>query len=121
MYKPKQIKMKKIDIFEIVKGCRTINLNELISLLQMNQSIFWSWGAHAFTVDNKKDPKMFRMKVNGHHHKGHVYIFVNGMDLFDVYLTTTKGNIVKKFTDIYFDQLVEMIDNAIEKVKEYGY
>jgi len=87
----------------------------------MNFPIFASWGAHAFTVDKTKNTRMFRMKVNGHHHKGHVYIFVNGMDLFDVYLTTIRGKIVLKSgaQGLYFDQLVEWIDNKIERIAAY--
>jgi len=61
------------------------------------------------------------MTVSGHHHKGHVYIFVNGMDLFDVYLTTNRGTIVHKSGDmgLYFDQLVEWIDEKVERIPEY--
>jgi hypothetical protein len=61
------------------------------------------------------------MYVRGHHHKGHVYIFLNGLDLFDVYLTNSKG-IIKDRTDeqgIYNDQLVEWIDEKIERIPDY--
>lgn len=114
---------EKINTNAITAICRELNPNELMSLLQSNQSIFWSWGASAFTIDNSKETKMFRMKVNGHHHKGHVYIFVNGMDLFDVYLTTLKGRIINKSPEmgLYFDQLVEWIDEKIEKISEYEF
>jgi hypothetical protein len=110
-----------INTEEKTKSCREFNLNELLQLLQTNQYIFWSWGAYAFRVNSKKNPKFFRMRVKGHHHKGHVYIFLNGMDMFDVYLTTIKGKIVDKTPEmgIFFDQLVEWIDNKIEKVEEY--
>lgn len=106
---------------EITKSCRNVNPNELLALLQSNINVFWSWGAHAFRVDNMNNPKMFRMMVQGHHHKGHVYIFVNGLDLFDVYLTTSKGRIVAKTEDqgLYFDNLVEWIDCKVERVPEY--
>ena len=111
-----------INVQEITKGCRELNVQELMQLLRMDINIFWSWGSHAFTVDSKTRTRMFRMTVSGHHHKGHVYIFVNGMDLFDVYLTTNRGTIVQKSGDmgLYFDQLVEWIDEKVERIPEYN-
>lgn len=103
--------------------CREMSIPELMSLLQMDKPKFWSWGGHNFIVDNTKQPRMFRMLVNGNHHKGHVYIFLNGSDLFDVYLTTNRGTI-KSRTDemgLYFDQLVKWIDDRIERIPEYRY
>jgi hypothetical protein len=101
--------------------CREMYIPDLMELLQMDRWKFMSWGAHNFIVDNTKKPRMFRMLVNGHHHKGHVYIFLNGADLFDVILTTNRGTI-KERTDemgLYFDQLVEWIDKKIEYIPEY--
>ena len=109
-----------INVQEITKKCRSLNVQELMQLLKMNISIFWSWGCHAFTIDDKRNTKMLRFVVSGHHHKGHVYIFVNGMDLFDVYLTNVQGKIKDIMSDLYFDQLVEVIDNRIERIPEYS-
>ena len=99
-------KGEKIDI-EKAK-CREMYIPDLFSLLRSDINKFWSWGGHNFIVDNKQKPRMFRMLVNGNHHKGHVYIFLNGADLFDVILTTNRGTI-KDRTDemgLYFDQYV---------------
>jgi hypothetical protein len=107
-------KGEKIDLAKIV--CRELNVIELVRLLKQDISVYWSWGAHALrNIENKG----LRMKVNGHHHKGHVYIVLNGMDLFDVYYTTTKGTIVDSDIGIYFDMLVQAIDNRIERIPEY--
>lgn len=104
-------------------GCRDMNPEELMYLLKNSKGInvFWSWGAEGFTVDKKPYATMFRMKVNGHHHKGHVYIFLNFMDLFDVYLTKVDGTIVQKTESegLFFDQLVEWIDEKVERIPEY--
>lgn len=108
-----------INFQEITKGCRDLNVQELMQLLKMNISIFWSWGAHNFIVDNKKRTRMFRMNVQGFLFKGHVYIFVNGMDLFDVYLTTIQGTIKDKVEGLFFDQLVDWIDVKVERIPEY--
>jgi hypothetical protein len=111
---------------EINRGsaaCREIYMPDLQALLHSNMMKFWSWGSHAFRVETRrKAVVMFRMTVSGHHHhKGHVYIFLNGLDLFDVYLTTFKGKI-KDRTDemgLYADQLVDWIDEKVEKIPEY--
>ena len=112
-------KGEKIDIKEITKSWRVIVVEQLMAYLRADIMKFWSWGAHAFRVDQKRDPKMFRMLVSGHFHKGHVYIFLNGSDMFDVYLTTTQGTIKDIITDLYFDQLVRAIDDRIERIPEY--
>jgi hypothetical protein len=111
---------EKINIPEITKGCRNLDVNELMQLLRSDIAKFWSWGSHAYRIDKKNDVRMFRMTVSGHHHKGHVYIFVNGMDLFDVYLTTSQGTIKDTNEEgLYFDMLVDWIDNKIERIPEY--
>ena len=112
-----------INTEEIIKKSREFDANELLYLLKNSKGIyvFWSWGAHNFVVDKKNGTRMFRMTVNGHHHKGYVYIFLNFLDLFDVYLTTKDGTIVKKTEGdgLYFDELVDWIDENVEKVPEY--
>ena len=104
----------KIEVNKIV--CRELDVDDLVKLLTYNKTIFWSWGSHAFVNLGNKG---LRFKVNGHHHKGHVYIVLNGSDLFDVYYTTIRGTIKDIHTDLYFDVLVETIDNKIERIEKY--
>ena len=108
--------MTKINLEEIGKRLRTQDVNETLQLLKGGGYVFMSWGSHAF---KNLSNKFLRFTVNGHHHKGHVYIAVNGSDLYDVYLTTNRGNIVKEMKDIYFDELVERMDTEIERIAEY--
>jgi hypothetical protein len=110
---------EKIETSVIVKSCRQFDITELMSLLRHDMNKFWSWGSHAFTIDNKNNTKMFRMTVSGHHHKGHLYIFLNGLDLFDVYLTSNRGTIKDIIKDQYFDMLVDSIDRRIERIARY--
>lgn len=110
-----------INITELAKSCRNIDPTDLMFLLKSNPAIFWSWGASKFTIDNKKDTRIFRMQVNGNLHKGLVFIVLNGLDLFDVYLTKKDGTIIEIGKDLYFDMLVDWIDKKIEKVKEYNF
>ena len=110
------------DVLNIKEAsCREMYLPDLQSLLKMDMNKYWSWGSRGPTVDNMKEPRMFRLRVSGHLHKGYVYIFLNGSDLFEVHLTTLQ-NVIKKRTDdmgLYFDQLVEWIDNNVERIPEY--
>jgi hypothetical protein len=112
------------EVIDVKKAsCREMYIPDLMEIFNSQRMIYWSWGVDHTKdlVDNVKRPKMFRMKVSGHHHKGYVYIFLNGMDLFDVYLTTT-DEIIKDRTDemgLYFDQLVEWIDERVERIPEY--
>lgn len=98
------------------KGLREFySMQEFVSALSRLQTV-WCWGAHAWT---KMNNYVLRCKVQAHRHKGHIYFCVNGADLFDVYLTTTKGRIVKEFKDIYVEDVVRIIDTEIELIPEY--
>jgi hypothetical protein len=48
-----------------------------------------------------------------------VYLFVNGADLFDIYLTSTHGNIKEKIGDVYLDDLFDVLDKKIEYINIY--
>ena len=106
----------KIDISKLAKSSRPQDMNGTLQVLRHNYNIFASWGGHNF---QNHANKVLKFKVNGNHHKGHVYLTINGADLYDVCLTTTHGNIVKEMKNIYFDDLVERIDVAIERVDTY--
>jgi hypothetical protein len=105
-----------INIDEITKWTRELNCNELIDFFRMHTYLFWSWGANGFANYNNK---ALKFKVQGHYHKGYVYIVLNGMDLFDVYLTTTSGKIKETLNDVYLDQLFTLLDQKIEKLPQY--
>jgi len=102
-------------------SCREMYIPDLITLLRSSGRIMMSWGCHNFIVDKTKGTQMFRMNVQGHHHRGHVYIFLNGLDLFDVYLTTNRGTIKQRTPEmgIYNDQLIEWIDERVERIADY--
>lgn len=77
----------------------------------------WSWGADGWT---DWDHKALRFRVRGHHHNGYIYIVLNGSDLYDIYLVSLKGNVKKEFTDIFGEDMPELIDNAIERIAAYA-
>jgi len=113
-------KGEKIVIKPIIDQCREMNVQELFSLLKSDIAKFWSWGVlpKSFKAEGEYT-KYFRMIVQGHHHKGHVWIFLNGLDLFDVYFTSRQNTIKEIKTDLYFDMLVDVIDKFVEWVPEY--
>jgi hypothetical protein len=84
---------------------------ELVNAISRKQ-IVWCWGAQAWTTISKF---ALRFKVNGHLHKGHVYLAVNASDLYDIYLTTIRGKVVKIIKDVYIENLIETIDGSVEK------
>ena len=106
----------KIDPLKISRSSRDLDVKELVEFLYAHQSKFWSWGPHNFV--NIKN-RGLRFNVQGHHHTGYVYLFVNGSDLFDAYLTSTHGNIKEKIEDVYLDDLFSMLDKKIEYIDIY--
>jgi hypothetical protein len=97
---------------------REFETSETIKVLSANKAIFWSWGAHNFV---NFENKALVFKVQGHHHKGYVCITLAWDDTYTVNIITTTGKILNTYKNVYFDQLVEIIDNRIEKIKDYAY
>lgn len=118
------------DIKAITKKCRDMYPFESFQLLKQYGPKFWSWGAEKFEhIGRKNAPldklhptkigKALKFWVNGNHHKGWVYMTCNGSDLYDVYLVSETGELVKELNDMYFDQVFEEMDKAIEYIPEY--
>lgn len=94
------------------------NVNETMQVLTSNLSVYWSWGVS--TKINYQN-KALILKVSGHHHKGYVVITLDYNDTYNVHMVNTRGTILNEYTMVYFDNLVELIDNRIERVAEYSY
>lgn len=94
--------------------CRDFDLNEIWHFIchRNHRNIIWSWGTR-LPVIMKKD-QCLRFRVNGKKHAGHVYIVLNGLDLFDIYYTSIHGVIKKVSTDVYIDELINTLDVNIE-------
>jgi hypothetical protein len=106
-----------IDIEAKAKHCREFSVVETKKQLYFFGKIkVFSWGAHNWVNFQNK---ALRFTVQGRHFRGHVYIFLNGADLYDVYYCSNRGNIKMIDTDMYFDQLTEIIDRKVEYVPEY--
>ena len=80
--------------------------------------VVFSWGLHNPTALPNNEGLAFR--VNGYKHRGWVIVRYNeGADLFDIELRTLAMKLVDQIEEVYFDQLVEVIDNAVEKTSDY--
>jgi hypothetical protein len=112
--------MNKITINQTVSPLveREFNLKETIMILRNNDSIFWSWGVSRMINFMNKG---LLFKVSGHHHKGWVLVTLGWEDLYKVHIISNKGVVKNSYEGIFFNQLTEVIDNRIEKIKEYQF
>ena len=91
--------------------------NYIFQVLISKPIILMSWGFHnPMGGDNA-----LMFKVNGFIHQGDVIVSYNeASDLFDVQLLTKQGELVKAIENIYVDQLVDVIDEAVEHTADYA-
>ena len=84
----------------------------ILQILRTQPIVVFSWSFH-----NAHDlPNGLRFNVDGFKYTGVVEVSYNvGSDLFDVVLS---GNNTK-VEDVYLDNLVEVIDNLVEKTSDY--
>lgn len=88
------------------------------SILRTRPSITMSWGINPDSIKPVKVGLEFH--VQGFIHTGLVRITLNeGEDLFEVELIDEKGETVKKLTSIFFDELISVIDENVEKTEDY--
>lgn len=80
-----------------------------------NKTIVCCWGVEEWL---KFDKFTMRLKVNGHHLTGYVYIMVNSADLFNIYYTDFNNMIKFYDEDVFIDQLITVIDKRIEYIPE---
>ena len=90
----------------------------IYSILKSQINIMWIWGFNNPRSLPNNEGIIF--KVQGFKHKGYVAVVYNvGKDLFDVILYNNQMTIKEKIEDVYFDELVNVIDCAVEKVNDY--
>ena len=88
----------------------------IYSILLLQPCIIMSWGFSSPRIIKQG----LSFHVNGFKHKGTVNINYNEVqDLFDVYLMDENGKFVDTINMVYVDQLVEVIDERVEKTVNY--
>ncbi len=93
--------------------------NYIYSILKSNPTIILSWGFNTPAALQNNEGLLF--KVNGFKHQGWVKVVYNeGKDLFIVFLLDPKMRDMKRINDVYFDQLIDVIDEAVERTNDYN-
>ena len=87
----------------------------IMSILKTKLMVVWSWGFNSPMAI----PNGLRFNVQGFKFCGVVEVVYNeGRDLFEVSFIK-RGKIVEVVDGIYFDMLVDVIDNKVEKTSDY--
>jgi hypothetical protein len=110
--------MKQIEFIKTIKHLekREFNPSETLQLLNSYGFKLWSWGINKkINVENK----ILLLKVNGHNHKGWVVITLDWSDTYTVDIVSNKGEVLKNYEMVYFDELFTVIDDNIERIPEY--
>lgn len=88
------------------------------AILTSRPIILMSWGVDLKTV--KTIELGLEFHVQGFKHRGLVRVTLNeGLDLFEVLLIDEKDKIVNTIESIFCDNLVAVIDDAVEKTDNY--
>ena len=88
------------------------------AILTSQPIILMSWGIDPKTV--KTIELGLEFHVQGFKHRGLVRVTLNeGLDLFEVSLIDEKDKIVNTIESVFCDNLVAVIDDAVEKCENY--
>ena len=80
----------------------------------------WSWGSHKFVGhQNNSREGWLKFKVNGHHFDGWVKILLRANDTYTIQFIKD-GKVEEEVDDVYFDEMVDIIDRKVEYVEAYG-
>lgn len=93
------------------------DVNETMRVLTHNKTIYWSWGVSKRTTVLGKG---LILQVNGRRHSGDVLITLGWDDTYQVRIISNRGKVIKHYEMVYFDNLVEIIDDHIERIPEYS-
>ena len=90
----------------------------ILSILKTRIDIVSSWGLDPETLRPIKYGIEFHVK--GFKHTGMVQVTLNeGADLFEVALVSDAGDTVETHKSIFLDDLISVIDDAVEKTEDY--
>ena len=86
----------------------------ILTILRSQLMVLFSWGFNS--PKRLPDDKGLRFNVEGFKYRGVVEVIYNiGKDLFDVVLTDNGTRV----EDVYLDNLINVIDNLVEKTSNY--
>lgn len=88
----------------------------ILSILKTQLMVVFSWGFNSpVAIENGLE-----FNVEGYKYKGKVRVqYVEGLDLFEVKTFNADGSLKDLADEVYFDALVETIDDMVEIVPDY--
>ena len=90
----------------------------ILSIFRTNPFVVMSWGINPASIEVVDLGVKFH--VQGFKHKGFVQVVLNeGEDLFEVTLISEEGETLKTIEHIFVDNLISIIDEAVEKTEDY--
>ena len=90
----------------------------ILSIFRTNPFVVMSWGINPATITIVDVGVKFH--VQGFIHTGYVQVVLNeGEDLFEVTLISEEGETLKTIEHIFVDNLISVIDSAVEKCENY--
>ena len=90
----------------------------ILSIFRSNPFVVMSWGINPASITIVKVGVQFH--VQGFIHTGFVQVVLNeGADLFEVTLISEEGETLKTIEHIFVDNLISVIDDAVEKCENY--
>ena len=90
----------------------------ILSIFRTNPFVVMSWGINPASITIVEVGVKFH--VQGFLHTGYVQVQLNeGEDLFEVTLISEEGEILNKIEHIFVDNLICVIDEAVEKCEKY--
>ena len=90
----------------------------ILSIFRTNPFVVMSWGINPASITIVEVGVKFH--VQGFIHTGYVQVVLNeGEDLFEVTLISEKGETLKTIEHIFVDNLICVIDEAVEKCENY--
>ena len=92
--------------------------NYIFSIFRTNPFVVMSWGINPASITIVDVGVKFH--VQGFIHTGFVQVVLNeGEDLFEVTLISEEGETLKTIEHIFVDNLICVIDDAVEKCENY--
>ena len=92
--------------------------NYIFSIFRTNPFVVMSWGINPASITIVEVGVKFH--VQGFIHTGYVQVVLNeGEDLFEVTLISEEGETLKTIEHIFVDNLISVIDSAVEKCENY--
>ena len=84
----------------------------------MQPRLLMSWGFRDSQALEHQDMPGLKFRVSGFCHDGHVMILLNaGADLYEITFLNLDGSIKEHVTDVFFEDVHDIIDEAVEKGK----